>query len=171
MNIISNLTSIEHYYKSRYGLDLMDKQYEIVEHNTPLCNKTFIRNRQEGSSTALCIKAIEFAINNQKSRVLMLSPNTRMCDALMYRLQRFLRRELLARFLFEIKNGTIYFTNGSSIRIAGGLNRSSIMGERADFLLIDNEEFLDKDVISSGIETILASPIGQCISIKTKKDY
>ena len=66
MNVLEKIKEVRDYYLNTYGIQPTKKQLNILESKDEIVRETF--ERQEGCSTAAMIKAVEFAINNERLR-------------------------------------------------------------------------------------------------------
>ena len=174
MNIINNLAELKYYYQSRYGLNLLDTQFEIIESDKDFETVRFERYRQTGSTTALSIKALEFAINNQRSRVTIVCPFSAMALAHYSLIMNFLERKQLSRFLYNDnkQDRVITLINGSRIYFKSAAISDSLFGLRNDCVLVDcSNKIENKEVFDAIRSSLIASKKGQLILIDSKDFY
>lgn len=150
MNVLEKIKEVRNYYEKAYGIQLTKKQLNVIESKDELVRETF--KRQEGCSTAAMIKAIEFAINNQRSRVLFINPTNRVANIRIDEMKQLLSNKLLNRHVLMItKNpGKIEFTNGSCIQVFGG-NSMNMRGIKANCVIIEPLNSISEEMINTAI--------------------
>lgn len=123
-----------------FGVDPTSKQQQILD--TTERSISFDFGRQEGCSTAACIKAIDYAFDNCNSEIIILSPAVRTSiykyDTCLEMIERV--NEQTDILDMQIKNGSnlsITLKNGSRISFKGTSSLDSIRGCRADLIVID----------------------------------
>lgn len=138
------------YYREAYGIIPTDKQLEVIESKNKIIETTF--ERREGCSTAAMIKAIEYAINNQRSRVFLVSYNRMTSRIRTDEIINMLSNSNLNRHVFRTTRNpnTIEFLNGSRIDIIGR-NIEHFRGAAVDCLIIDGKRYLSKDELDCSI--------------------
>nr|DAU23717.1 MAG TPA: Terminase [Caudoviricetes sp.] len=137
-------------YNQLYRIIPTDKQLEVIESKNKIIETTF--ERREGCSTAAMIKAIEYAINNQGSRVLLVSYNRMTSRIRTDEIINMLSNSNLNRHVFRTTRNpnTIEFLNGSRINIIGR-NIEHFRGAAVDCLIIDGKRYLSKDELDCSI--------------------
>lgn len=150
MNVIQKVTESQIYFKETYGLSLRRKQLSVLESKEEFVEETFERN--EGCTTTACIKALEFAINHQDSKVLLIAPFRPTAQIEFNYISDFLKRERLCRFYYRSKkNGQAMFEfeliNGSRISIKVSNKMDSLRGVRSDCTIIEPSRVFDKELI------------------------
>ena len=147
MNIIEKLNEARKYYKDSYGIYLNKKQLKVLNSKDEVVREIF--ERAEGCSTAAMIKAIEFAINNERSTVLFINANRNISAMRIDDMKNMLSNKNLERHILSItKNqGTINFINGSQIKVISG-NTISMIGLRADCIIVEPIRIFNQDFIN-----------------------
>ena len=152
------------YYREAYGIIPTDKQLEVIESKNKIIETTF--ERREGCSTAAMIKAIEYAINNQRSRVFFVSYNRITSRIRTDEMINILSNSVLNRHVFRTTRNpnAIEFLNGSRIDITGR-NIEHFRGAAADCLIVDGKRYLSKDELESAIYCTLHKDDTQVIML------
>ena len=125
------------YYRETYGIILRDKQLEVIESKEQFLELTF--ERREGCSTAAMIKAIEYAINNQRSRVLLVCQNRVISNVRRDEIINMLSNSSLNR-----NPNVIEFLNGSRITTLDIRTSESLRGAVVDCLIVDGKSYLSE---------------------------
>lgn len=132
------------YYRETYGIILRDKQLEVIESKEQFLELTF--ERREGCSTAAMIKAIEYAINNQRSRVLLVCQNRVISNVRRDEIINMLSNSSLNRHVFRTTRNpnVIEFLNGSRITTLDIRTSESLRGAIVDCLIVDGKSYLSE---------------------------
>ena len=181
MNIIEKLNEARKYYKDSYGINLNKKQLKVLNSKDEVVREIF--ERAEGCTTAASIKAVEYAINNQLSKVLILTPFHPTAQVTFNYVMKFLKNDVLRRFYYKlpmVSRGrmVIELTNGSVIEIRVGSRFESLRGLKADCIIAEptrifNQEFINDlfyiNAHSNRRQTVLLNQVdlfnGQSINI------
>lgn len=165
MNIIKEITTVQNYYKSRYGLELNKKQLDLVKTKDKHYKDTF--DRATGCTSACIIKAIEFAINNQNSNVAVFT-FAKYASTFQFNVaHNFLSNDKLSRFVYRKVPPMNYIEliNGSRLSFISGKNlESKGCGQRMDCAIIDGEKYISNKVLNC-INHMTIESNGQVISI------
>ena len=147
MNVLEKIKEVRDYYLNTYGIQPTKKQLKVLKSKDEIVRETFLR--QEGCSTAAMIKAIEFAINNERSTVLFINANRDISAMRIDDMKNMLSNKNLERHILSItKNqGTINFINGSQIKVISG-NTISMIGLRADCIIVEPIRIFNQDFIN-----------------------
>ena len=132
------------YYRETYGIIPRDKQLEVIESKEQFLELTF--ERREGCSTAAMIKAIEYAINNQRSRVLLVCQNRVISNVRRDEIINMLSNSSLNRHVFRTTRNpnVIEFLNGSRITTLDIRTSESLRGAIVDCLIVDGKSYLSE---------------------------
>lgn len=132
------------YYRETYGIILRDKQLEVIESKEQFLELTF--ERREGCSTAAMIKAIEYAINNQRSRVLLVCQNRVISNVRRDEIINMLSNSSLNRHVLRTTRNpnVIEFLNGSRITTLDIRTSESLRGAVVDCLIVDGKSYLSE---------------------------
>lgn len=132
------------YYRETYGIILRDKQLEVIESKEQFLELTF--ERREGCSTAAMIKAIEYAINNQRSRVLLVCQNRVISNVRRDEIINMLSNSSLNRHVFRTTRNpnVIEFLNGSRITTLDIRTSESLRGAIVDCLIVDGKSYFSE---------------------------
>jgi len=126
--------------------------------------------RQTGKSTVVSIKAAEYAVNNPKKTVLIISATERQANLLFEKVLGY----LVDNYSWKIKKGReaptkhiINITNGTRIYcLPTGLSGYGIRGYTVDVLIADEAAFINDDVWQA-VSPMLATTRGQIILLST----
>lgn len=158
MNVLEKIKEVRDYYLNTYGIQPTKKQLNILESKDEIVRENF--QRQEGCSTAAMIKAIEFAINNQRSTVLFVNINNNTANIRINEMIRMLSNKHVVK---STKNpGRIEFLNGSCIHVIGGYEMDMI-GLRADCVIIEPARLIGECVVQSAMLCNCHSKIRQSV--------
>ena len=161
MNVLEKIKEVKNYYKKNYGIKLTKKQLKVLKSKDEIVRETFLR--QEGCSTAAMIKAIEFAINNERSTVLFINANKNTAYMRKDDMKNMLlNKDLKKHVLNSTKNPAIInFINGSQIKIISGY--ADVRGLKADCVIIEPAGFIGEDVVQSAMLCNCHSKIRQTV--------
>lgn len=161
MNVLEKIKEVKNYYKKNYGIKLTKKQLKVLKSKDEIVRETFLR--QEGCSTAAMIKAIEFAINNERSTVLFINANKNTAYMRKDDMKNMLlNKDLKKHVLNATKNPAIIdFINGSQIKVISGY--ANVRGLKADCVIIEPAGFIGKDVVQSAMLCNCHSKIRQTV--------
>ena len=161
MNVLEKIKEVKNYYKKNYGKKLTKKQLKVLKSKDEIVRETFLR--QEGCSTAAMIKAIEFAINNERSTVLFINANKNTAYMRKDDMKNMLlNKDLKKHVLNSTKNPAIInFINGSQIKVISGY--ANVRGLKADCVIIEPAGFIGEDVVQSAMLCNCHSKIRQTV--------
>lgn len=161
MNVLEKIKEVKNYYKKNYGIKLTKKQLKVLKSKDEIVRETFLR--QEGCSTAAMIKAIEFAINNERSTVLFINANKNTAYMRKDDMKNMLlNKDLKKHVLNATKNPAIIdFINGSQIKVISGY--ANVRGLKADCVIIEPAGFIGEDVVQSAMLCNCHSKIRQTV--------
>lgn len=161
MNVLEKIKEVKNYYKKNYGIKLTKKQLKVLKSKDEIVRETFLR--QEGCSTAAMIKAIEFAINNERSTVLFINENKNTAYMRKDDMKNMLlNKDLKKHVLNATKNPAIIdFINGSQIKVISGY--ANVRGLKADCVIIEPAGFIGEDVVQSAMLCNCHSKIRQTV--------
>lgn len=161
MNVLEKIKEVKNYYKKNYGIKLTKKQLKVLKSKDEIVRETFLR--QEGCSTAAMIKAIEFAINNERSTVLFINANKNTAYMRKDDMKNMLlNKDLKKHVLNSTKNPAIInFINGSQIKVISGY--ANVRGLKADCVIIEPAGFIGEDVVQSAMLCNCHSKIRQTV--------
>lgn len=163
MNIIEKLNEDKKYFEDMYGLSLNKKQLNVLRNKNEIVEETF--NRLEGCTTTACIKAIEFAINNSGSNVLVTTPFRHGSQISFNYTVNMLREESLNENLYRCISGDniIDLINGSRIAFRSAHSLDNLRGCRFDCIIIEPLRSFSPDVINNIQIFNINSPIRQTV--------
>lgn len=166
MEIKNNKRALLRSYENMYGITLLKHQLELIECKDRIIEKKF--KRQVGGTTALLIKAMDFAVNNERSSVVVA------CYSL-------LQAHMHMRILNELANGNyvseyilgqsknpncIEFKNGSKIDFISYQSINSCRGKKIDCLLIDGKDYASREILDSLYACTLHSDNSQIVTLR-----
>lgn len=149
MNVLKGAKEIRKFYEDykkyhieTYGIIPTSKQLEVLESKDKIIEITF--GRREGCSTAAMMKAIEYAINNQGSRVIFVTSSNVITRVRHHEITEFFKRDRLSRhLLISTRNPfNIELINGSRISLFSFRQADSLRGIAADCLIIDGRRYI-----------------------------
>jgi hypothetical protein len=130
------------FYESFFNLKFNSFQKEFLTCNS---NKIIIKaGRQVGKSTILAIYAIIFAIQNDRSSVIIVSPSLRQSLLLFQKVLTYSQN--LSFYIEKTTQTMLKFKNGSQIKSFPQSNK--IRGESADLIIVDECAFIDEDFLN-----------------------
>lgn len=154
---------------SKDGMKLeLDKwQKEVLEASGNICLRS---GRQVGKSTIISIKAAEYAINNPKKTILIISAVERQAQLLFEKTLGY----LIDTYKLKIKGGKekptkhkIQLVNGSVIHcLPTGMSGYGIRGFTVDLLICDEAAFIPQDVWQA-VTPMLATTKGNIVLLST----
>lgn len=141
-------------YNQLYRITPTDKQLEVIESNDRFLEMTF--ERRQGCSTAAMIKAIEYAINNPGSRVLLICPIKSITLIRINEMISIISNSDLNNYVLTISrnNNRIEFLNGSIINVVNS-QCENMRGAAIDCLIIDGREHMSDDSFHCAIACTL----------------
>lgn len=158
MNVLKGINDIkefydnyQRYYKETYGIIPTSKQLEVLESKDENIEITF--ERAEGCSTAAMIKAIEYAINNQKATVMFLVPSLIIGNIRMEQFRNMFEYSRLERHLLSTTRHphVINLLNGSRILIVNSNTTESQRGACVDCLVVDGVRCFSRETLDTAI--------------------
>lgn len=163
--IIKAKNKRDQYYQQSYGIIPTDKQLQVIESNEEFLELTFAR--REGCSTATMIKAIEYAINNPRTRVFLLNYNKGIANNRADIMRDILSNSNLNKYVLRTTRNPnlIEFFNGSRINI---LDRDiqSFRGAAVNCLIIDIPKWLrEEEIINVALSCCYRSANRQVIML------
>ena len=170
MNILKNLIKIKNnkraylrYYKETYGLSLMKHQLDLIESKDEIIEISF--PRQFGGTTALLIKAIEYAINNQMSEVMILGNSKIQMNYAFEAAKGFIERNTISRYILRITKNphNIDFINGSKISFVSSKAIESVRGRKVDCLIVDGRRYISDDEFDCACACTCKNPNRQIV--------
>lgn len=164
MNIIKKINEDKKYFEDTYGLSLNKKQLKVLKNKDEIVEETF--NRLEGCTTTACIKAIEFAINNAGSNVLVTTPFLHGSQISFNNTLNMLSNTKLNESLYMYKSrteNTIHLVNGSRIIFRSAHRLNSIRGLRVDCIILEPLRSFSPDVVDNIRIFNANSPIRQTV--------
>ncbi len=126
--------------------------------------------RQVGKTTLSAIKALHFALSNKKARILIVSAGLRQSIILFDKILDLTETSTPAKLLTAYRSRTrIRFANGSEIvALPCGRDGSTLRGFTADMAILDEANFIPRNVIDSVIRpTMITRPGSRLIMIST----
>lgn len=149
------------------NLQLDKWQEEVLDTEGNICLRS---GRQVGKSTVISIKAGEYAVNNAKKSIMIISATERQAYLLfqkvLYYLDEFYKKEIKKGKDRPTKS-EIRLKNGSIIRcLPTGLDGLGIRGYTVDLLIADEAAFIPEDVWPA-ITPMLATTGGHIILLST----
>lgn len=153
------------YYIDAYGIIPNKKQFKVIKSKDSFVEMTFAR--REGCSTAAMIKAIEYAINNQRSRVVLLNAYTGTSDIRIDEMIRMLSSDVLNRHILSTTKhpNRIQLLNGSIINVVDS-KIENFRGASVDCFIIDTpKRFRDDQLMNVARCCTIHNPNAQIISL------
>ena len=153
------------YYIDAYGIIPNKKQFEVIESKDNFIEITF--ERREGCSTAAMIKAIEYAINNQRSRVVLLNAYLGTSNIRIDEMIRMLSSDALNRHVLRTtkRPNRIQLLNGSIINVVDS-KIENFRGASVDCFIIDTPKWFRDDQLMNVVRCCtLHNPNSQIISL------
>ncbi|MFW6172491.1 MAG: terminase large subunit domain-containing protein [Elusimicrobiota bacterium] len=146
---------------------LDDWQKEIVNYKGNICLRS---GRQVGKSTAIAIKAVEFAASNKNKSVMIIAHVDRqsrlLLEKVLFYMEKYHKR-LIKTGKERPTRHKIQLRNGSIIRaLPAGISGSGIRGFTVDMLIADEAAFIYEDVWSA-VTPMLAVTGGDLILLST----
>lgn len=127
------------YYQDTYSFTLTDKQLELIESKDSIVKSSF--SRQEGLTTACMIKAIEYAIKNNDSKVYFVTYSNSVAKIVKAKIIDILYKNKLNNYVFNSSTFRIEFFNKSCINIVDR-NINNFIGINIDCFIIDVSKHL-----------------------------
>ena len=155
-------------------LNLDAWQREVLEHKG---NKVICSGRQTGKSTVVSILASEFALNNEKKQILIVSVTEDQAKELLIKCTLYIDSQYKGRICTGAKKPTkdkLQLKNGSIIRTkAVGMSGTGVRGFTIDMLIADEAAFMPEDVWPA-VTPMLLTTGGDIVLLSTphgKKGY
>lgn len=145
MEIKNNKRAYLRYYEETYGLTLMENQLELIESKDEIIERRY--SRQYGSTTALIIKSIEYAINNQISEVMVVYNSNVQIKCAFEMFKAYIGRYPVSRHILKstINPYVISFINGSRISFVSSKSAENSRGKKVDCLVVDGASYISED--------------------------
>ena len=143
-------------------------QEEFLRDESPLIAACC--GRQVGKTTLAAIKALHFALSRNMVRILIVSAGLRQSIILFDKILHKTETSIPAKALMTYKSRTtLRFTNGSEIvALPCGREGSTLRGQTADMVILDEANFIPRIVIDSVIRpTMITRPNSRLIMIST----
>lgn len=134
-------------YENMYGITLLKHQLELIECKDRFIEKKF--KRQVGGTTALLIKAMDFAINNNESSVVVACNSLLQAHMHMKIIANLTDSNYASRHILRYGKNPNYikFTNGSQIDFISCQSINNSRGKKIDCLIIDGKEYISKEAL------------------------
>lgn len=170
MNILKKLNEIKEnkrvklrHYEELYGITLSKSQLKLIESKDRYIEKRFMR--RTGRTTALVIKAMEYAINNERSHVLVLSNSSNQSRAHMNLIADLTDNKLSSQYISGVVRNpnVVRFKNGSEINFVSCRSIENSRGRKIDCLVIDGTEYISEHILISVCACMSGKPNSQLI--------
>lgn len=169
MNVLYKHKERRDLIESGYGFNLTEKQRQVFECEDRRASFTF--SRQEGCTTAACLKAFDFAIKNPCSSVAVYVPTKASAKYTVEALRHIIDQCDRIINKFESRRFNMFFLKNGSTIIIDSVNQSSIRGRKHDLVIVDGTRMFngyDLDCIEC---TTLSSSIGQAIMLNQNDSF
>lgn len=163
MEIKNNKRAYLRYYEETYGLTLIKHQLEILESKDEIIETRL--PRQYGGTTALLIKAIEYAINNQMSEVMLVYNSSVQIKCAFEMFKDYIERYPVSRHILKstINPYVVDFINGSRISFVSSKIAENSRGKKVDCLIVDGKRYISNDMLNTAITCTCHNPNRQII--------
>jgi len=163
MEIKNNKRCLLRHYEESYGITLLKHQLELIKSKDKVIERKFAR--QAGGTTALLIKAIEFAINNDNSNIMFLSNSTAQANRFLELTMGFIGERNISKCILKARKNPHYirFKNGSAINFISYRTIDNTRGRKIDCLIIDGKRYIPDHLLNSVYACALYSENSQIV--------